>query len=90
MLMLGFATLSFNGRNAPHSVARQAITLAIGISMAGLAFLSYFEYWRGFANKGILPPCIIESILAITYFLLWLSGRKHVPSVASGTNISEA
>lgn len=76
MLMLGFAVVSFFGRNAPSSVARQAITLSIAISMAGLCAMSCFEYARGFANSSILTPAIVEAILAATYFLLWLSNKQ--------------
>ena len=76
MLMLGFAIVSFFGRNAPSSVARQAITLSIAISMAGLCGMSSFEYARGFANAGILTPAIVESVLAVMYFLLWLSNKQ--------------
>jgi len=90
MLMLGFAILSFNGRNASCSIARQAITLSISISMAGLAVLSYFEYLRGFAGKGILPAGAIESVLAVIYFILWLSNRKHTSAITSDANKSQA
>ena len=90
MLMLGFAILSFNGRNAPCSVARQAIALSIGISMAGLAMLSTFEYLRGFASKAILPAGAIESVLALVYFLLWLFHSKWTVSVTSHANASQA
>lgn len=80
MLMLGFAVASFFARNAPCSDARQAITLSIAVSMAGLCGMSSFEYVRGFANSGILTPAIIESILALVYFAFWLSNRH--PEVA--------
>ena len=76
MLMLGFAILTFSGRNAPCSPARQAITLSVALSMAGMAGLSFFEYFRGFANGGILPAGAVETILACVYGLLWLANRK--------------
>lgn len=82
MLMLGFAAVSFFGRNAPSSIARQAITLSIAVSMAGLCCMSSFEYARGFANSSILTPAIIELALAVVYFLLWLS-NKHADGVSA-------
>lgn len=76
MLMLGFAIVSFFGRNAPNSIARQAIVLSIAISMAGLCCMSSFEYARGFSSSGILTPAIVELVLAVVYFLLWLSNKQ--------------
>jgi hypothetical protein len=80
MLMLGFSVLSFFGRNAPHSTARQAIVLSIAVSMAGLATLGIFEFARGFVSAAILQPVSVESILAIAYLLFWLASRQPVPA----------
>jgi hypothetical protein len=77
MLMLGFSALSFQARKASHSVARQGILLSISVSMAGFAVLGSVEYWRGFANAGILKPVAVESALATTTFLLWLVGGRE-------------
>ena len=85
MLMLGFAVLSFFGRNASHSIARQAIVLSIAVGMTGLATLGIFEFSRGFASAAILQPVFVESTLATAYFLLWLAGRQSVPGVAQET-----
>lgn len=81
MLMLGFAILTFSGRNAPSSPARQAIMLAVALSMGGMAGLSFFEYFRGFANGGILPAGAVETILAGVYGLIWLANRKPAASM---------
>lgn len=75
MLMLGFAVLVFLGRKVSDSMARQVMAIAISINMAGFAVMGLVEFGRGFANTGILTAVIIESILAVSYFLFWLAAR---------------
>jgi len=82
MLMLGFAVLTFGVRNSPSSITRQAISISISVCMAGLSVLSGFEYFRGFASKGILPPCAIELVFAVVYFLIWLFNRNRLTPAA--------
>ncbi len=79
MLMLGFAVLTFTGRNATPSSARQAIALAVGISMAGLAVLSVREFLRGFAGPGILQAAAVEAVFSLVHLALWLSNREPAP-----------
>ncbi len=76
MLMLGFAVLAFFGKKMYHSPARQVMALAISVNMAGFALMGLFEFWRGFANTGILTAVTIESILAASYFLFWLTAKR--------------
>ena len=76
MLMLGFAVLVFFGRKVSDSMARQVMAIAISINMAGFAVMGLVEFGRGFANNGILTAVIIESILAVSYFLFWLAARR--------------
>ena len=76
MLILGFAVLTFFGRKISHSPARQVMALAIGVNMAGFALMGLFEFWRGFVNAGILTAVTIESILAASYFLFWLTAKR--------------
>lgn len=83
MLMLGFAVLSFTGRNAAASTARQAIALAIGVSMAGLAVLSVREYVRGFAGPAILQAAGVEVLFAFVHLVLWASHRGQAHPNAS-------
>lgn len=77
MLMLGFAVLAFLGRKVSDSMARQVMAIAISINMAGFAVMGLVEFGRGFANTGILTAVIIESILAVSYFLFWLAARPQ-------------
>jgi len=76
MLMLGFAVLAFFGRKTSFSPARQVMALAISVNMAGFALMGLFEFWRGFVNAGILTAVTIESILAASYFLFWLTAKR--------------
>jgi hypothetical protein len=76
MLMLGFAILVFFGRKVSDSMARQVMAIAISINMAGFAVMGLVELGRGFANAEILTAVIIESILAVSYFLFWLAARR--------------
>jgi hypothetical protein len=75
MLMLGFSALAMLGASAPHSVARQALVLAISINMAGFAIMSIYEYVQGTVNASLLQAAAIEMFLAVAYFLFWLVGR---------------
>jgi len=76
MLMLGISVLLFFARNAVHSQARQAITLSISITMFGLIIAGSYEFLRGYVNSAIFGPIIIESILALSFFYIWLSNNK--------------
>lgn len=76
MLLLVISVLGFLARNSAHSSARQAILMAIGISMAGLAGLGLFEFLRGFVNSSMLFPVTIESLVAVFHFRLWFASRK--------------
>jgi hypothetical protein len=80
MLMLGFAVLAFFGAGVPASAARQALTLAICVNMAGFATMSLVEYFRGTVNSSILQAAAIEAFLAVAYFLIWLAGRILPPA----------
>lgn len=53
MLFLGLTVLSWLGRNAPHSSLRQAVTLAMATTMAGLMLTGMMEFFHGAAGVGI-------------------------------------
>jgi hypothetical protein len=76
MLMLGFAVLSFQATKVRCLTTRQVVAASIAVNMAGFAVLSCTEYGRGFANAGILPPAVIESLLTVSCILLWFGVRK--------------
>lgn len=76
MLLLVISLVAFFARNAPHSSARQAILLAVGLSLAGLAGLGTFEFLRGFVNTSIFVPVAIESLVALFHLRLWWVSRK--------------
>lgn len=76
-LMLGFATLLLAGRKAPPSAARQAILLAVGICMAGLALTGVVGYGRGTVKADFLLAAAVESVLAASFLLLWFANRRR-------------
>jgi hypothetical protein len=76
MMMLGLAVLSLRGLTAPPSPARQAIVLAVCVTMGGWAALGSWEVGRGFAGHGLLFPIGVETTLCLAYGLLWLAGRQ--------------
>ncbi|WP_188698129.1 hypothetical protein [Bowmanella pacifica] len=76
ILLLGIALLTFLGRNAPHSEARQAICLSLAISMFALALLGTAEFLRGFAGIGIWLAITTETVLAFVYVRVWRYGSQ--------------
>ena len=78
MLFLGFAVLAWAGRNAALSQSRQAVCLAISVSMLAMAGLGVAEYLRGFAGAGIALAVLTEGLLAYLHFSSWWAGRNEV------------
>ncbi|MEW5871190.1 MAG: hypothetical protein AB1894_18105 [Chloroflexota bacterium] len=76
MLMLAFAFLAFFGRKLSQPSAKQVVTAAISLNMAGFAVMGLFEFGRGFVNAEILVIVAIEALLAVLYFLFWLSAWR--------------
>ena len=76
MFMLGISVLMFGSINLPHSRARQTICLATGISMLGLSILGTYELVRGTVSSSILTAIIIETILWISFGVIFLKNRK--------------
>lgn len=72
MLFLGIAILSWYGRNSLHSELRQAVCIGLGVAMIGLASVGTFEYLRGFAGPGIGLAIIVETLIGLSYFKIWL------------------
>jgi O-antigen/teichoic acid export membrane protein len=82
ILMLGISILMFFARNVPHSQARQAIALSIAVTMFGLAIASTYELMRGLVGNAIFGAIVIESILASSFFYLWISHFKKTTQLA--------
>jgi hypothetical protein len=89
VLMLGFAVLTFQGRKVRNPLARRVIALSVCVNMAGFAYTGLFEYWRGFANKGILNAVTVEVILSVAWLLLWLSCRSLIEEQPAGKSQTE-
>ncbi len=74
MLFLGFAVLSYLARDAPHSIARQAIMAGVGTTMSALALLGGVELARGAAGAGSLVAIAGETAFAVANLWVW---RQH-------------
>ena len=75
MLFLGFAALTWAGRNAPRSEARQAICLALAVAMIAMAVLGVVEFLRGFVGPGIALAILTETVIASLFFTVWWRDR---------------
>jgi len=76
MFMLGISVLMFGSINLPTSKARQIICLATCVSMFGMSILGSYEFVMGTLNSSILPAIIIETILWISFGIIFLRNRK--------------
>jgi hypothetical protein len=71
IFMLGISVLMLGSINLPNSKARQVICLATGITMFGLACMGSYEFIRGTVNSSILTAITIETILGITFAIIF-------------------
>lgn len=76
MFMLGISVLMIGSVNLPHSNARQIICLSTAISMLGLSIMGSYELAKGTVNSSILIAIIIETILWLSFGLLYIRNRK--------------
>lgn len=76
IFMLGISVLMFGSINIPNSKARQVICLATGITMLGLACMGSYEYIRGSVNSSILTAITIESILGISFIIIFFINSR--------------
>ena len=78
MFMLGISVLMIGSLNLPHSKARQIICLATGITMFGLSCMGSYELIKGTVNSSIWTAIIIETILWISFGIIFFTNRKRV------------
>ncbi len=79
MLMLGFSAIAFLSRNAQPSPLRRAISLAIGINMAGFAASGTYELLRGALASSMWGAVATEVTLAVLYLGFCVAdGRRGV------------
>jgi len=76
MFMLGISVLMFGSRKLIHSNARQIICLATTVSMFGMSFMGIYEFSKGTVNSSIWTAIIIETILWISFGLVYLMNRR--------------
>ena len=75
MLFLGFALITWLGRNADHSDARQAIAAGIAATMLGLVIVGLTEFVRGAVGPGIFFAIVAEVIIGVLYLRVWMLNR---------------
>jgi hypothetical protein len=81
MLFLGFAVITWVGRNAPNSESRQAFCIGLASAMAALVVLGTIEFIRGFAGIGIFVGIAAEFLLGLGYFQIWYRHKmRQVPA----------
>jgi len=77
IFMLGLAVLLIGSFRLKPSNARQAICLSVGITMIGLACMSYYEYNRGAISSAIIPAICIESTFGLSFLALFFMNLKR-------------
>lgn len=78
MLFLGLAVLCFLGRNAPPSDFRQAVSVAMATTMAGLIIAGMYEFFFGVAGVGIWAAITGEALFLGLYLRVLLSDSAHL------------
>ena len=78
MLFLGLAALSFLGRNAPSSSLRQAVTVAMATTMAGLMLTGMYEFFLGTAGFGIWFAIGGEALFLSLYLSVLFKDLPHL------------
>lgn len=76
MFMLGFSVLLFSSKNLPHSIARQNICLATGITMIGLACMGSYEFIKGTVDSSMLIAISLETTLGTSFLIVFFSHIK--------------
>jgi hypothetical protein len=77
MLFLGLAVLSFLGRNAPYSSLRQAVSVAMATTLAGLMLAGMYEFFLGIAGIGIWSAIGGEALFLSLYLHVLLRDARH-------------
>ncbi len=78
MLFLGFALITYLGRDAQNSILRQAVCLGMAATMFGLAATGIFEFVRGFAGLGILLAVLAEIGFGLAYAKIWFTHKENL------------
>ena len=69
MLFAGYAVLAFMLSATSDPKVQRAFSMAIALSMTGLAMLGLAEFMRGFAGPGIFVAIVTEAFFAVAYGL---------------------
>lgn len=77
ILMLGFGVLLLLAVNIEEKKGRFVISTSVAVCMLGLAFMSGYEFFRGFVNNGIIPPLVIETLIGLIFLSLAMLNIKE-------------
>jgi len=77
MFMLGIVVLTFASRNLPSSKARQIICMSLSLTFFGLSCMGAYEYANGNVNSSISVSIVIETILWLSYGIVFMKDRKE-------------
>jgi len=77
IFMLGLAVLLIGSFRLKHSNGRQAICLSVGITMLGLACMSYYEFNKGTLSTAIIPAICIETAFGLSFLTLFFLNLKR-------------
>lgn len=75
MLFAGLAVICWFARDAEDSVARQAVTAGLSVTMLGLAGTGLFELGRGAVGPGVVPAIAAEVAIGSLYARVWFASR---------------
>lgn len=75
MLFMGISVICWFARDAEDSVARQAVSAGLAVSMLGLAGTGLFELGRGAVGPGVVPAIAAEVALGSLYARVWFVSR---------------
>ncbi len=76
-LYIGLAVIFFLARSAPVSAVRTSLCIGAAVALSMLALLGICELLLGHVGYGILASVAIESLLAIGYIGILLTGRVN-------------
>lgn len=82
VLYTGLAVIFYLARSAPASPARTGISAGAAFALGFLALLGIYELLAGRVSRGILSSVAVESLLAIGYIWILITGKRNTKSAA--------
>ena len=80
IFMLGLVVLLFSSQKLKPGKELQLISLATAVTLCGLATMGIYEFTKGSVNASIIQAIVIESILGLSYIVVFMANRKFIIS----------